>query len=531
MSHTRRNFIKTLGLGTAALSIPGTGFALRRDGRLFSSNKLKEFGPKGPGKLFEPTWKSLFKHDAAPQWYKDAVLGFYFHWGAYSVPAFGCAGYWTMYIKGSETYNLVKEKYGTPGIKFGYKDFIPMWKANKYDPEKWAKLFKYAGADFAGPQAEHHDGFALWDTKFSNWNSVKKGPHIDIVGTFSDAVKAQGLRTCVALHFWRTYITYDTGRRLCPPGVDVNNPKYTGLYGPIHKPLYKRPIYGDYPGANWPKSYWNQRWNMWKELTNKYSPDLFWLETMDAGNPPDTLKRKMLAYYFNAGEEWNRDVVVTSKKLLEYRRQDLPPEVSPIDREIGSLNSPRPQKWQTDIPLGKTWAYTPGVGCKDIKELIDLIVNNVSKNGLTLFSAAPKADGSLPEAQVEGLKKLGDWMAINKEALYATTPAPFSMGGTNKWKAGSIRFTKKGKFLYAIDLEKPSLPYKIPSVVALPGSKIKMLGSDKNLKWHQSYNDDGDIVIEELPDKLPGDFAWSFKIQIMDKTWEEIANNNESSEG
>ncbi len=498
---------------------------------MFIGTSLPSFGQanqKSEKKInYQPAWKSLFQHDATPQWYKDAVLGFYFHWGPYSVPGFGCAGYWTMYIPGSDAYNLVMEKYGQPGIEFGYKDFVPLWKAGKYNPEEWAKLFKYAGADFAGPQAEHHDGFALWDTEYDDWNSVDKGPGIDIVGTLINALKAQGLRTSIAIHFWRTYITYDTGRRLCPPGVDVNDPKYEGLYGPVHKPTHERPIDNEYPGADWPESHWKERWNKWKELVDKYKFDLAWWEHMDSGNPPDSLKRKMLAYYFNAAEDWGRDVVVTSKKLWEYRRQDLPSQISPINREIGVLKSPRPQKWQTDIPLGKTWAYTPGVGCKDMDELTELIVTNVSKNGLTFFSVAPKPDGSLPEAQVKGLKKLGDWMAINKEALYATSPAPFQMGGTDQWKAGSIRFTRKGKYLYAIDLEKPALPYKISGVVALPGSEIKMLGSNKSLKWHQVYNDDddsGNIIIEELPDKLPCDYAWSFKIQVMDKTWDEIAD-------
>jgi alpha-L-fucosidase len=123
-----------------------------------------------------------------------------------------------------------------------------------------------------------------------------------------------------------------------------------------------------------------------------------------------------------------------------------------------------------------------------------------------------KADGSLPEAQVEGLRKLGDWMAINKEALHGTTPAPFLMGGTDQWRAGSIHFTQKEEYLYAIDLEKPTLPYRIPNTFAMPGSEIKMLGSDQPLKCFT-------IIIEELPDPLPCDYAWSFKIRIMDKSW------------
>ena len=227
------------------------------------------------GVRYDPTWESLMQHEATPQWYEDAVLGFYFHWGPYSVPGFGCAGYWTMYQEGSRTYELVKEKYGEPGTEFGYKDFVPMWKADKYDPDEWAALFKYAGADFAGPGAEHHDGFALWDTDFDDWNSVDMGPGIDIVGTLIEACRKQGMKTSLALHNWRTYITYDTGRRLCPPGVDVNDPANVGLYGPIHEPTTRRPINNEYPGADWPYSHWEERLNKWKELVDNYQNGTF----------------------------------------------------------------------------------------------------------------------------------------------------------------------------------------------------------------------------------------------------------------
>jgi alpha-L-fucosidase len=466
---------------------------------------------------FEPTWESLMQHEATPQWYQDAVLGFYFHWGPYSVPSFFCWGYWTMYVPGSDAYNLVKEKYGEPGIEWGYKDFVPLWKAPNYNPDDWAALFKYAGADFAGPGAEHHDGFALWDTEFDEWNSYDMGPGIDIVGTLVEAIRKQGMKTSVAVHFWRTWITYDTGRRLCPPGVDVNDPQYEGLYEAVHEPTHRRPIDNKYPGADWPEEYWAERVNKWKEIVDKYKVDLIWCEHMDSGEPPDQYKREMLAYYFNAAQKWGEEVVVTSKKLWETRRQDLPPAISPINREIGVLNQPRPQKWQTDIPLGKTWSYSPDVGCKPVKELVELIVNNVSKNGIAFFSVAPKPDGSLPEAQVEGLTKLGDWMAINKEALYATVPASFDMSGTNKWQDGSMRFLRKQEYLYVVDLEKPVAPLVLPDVWPLKGSEIYMLGYDKPLKWYVDAEDN--VVIEQVPDPLPCDYAWSFKIQVLDKSW------------
>jgi alpha-L-fucosidase len=469
---------------------------------------------------FEPTWESLYRHIATPQWYEDAVLGFYFHWGPYSVPAFSCSGYWRMYIPGDECYEQVKKEYGEPGIEFGYKDFIPLWKAPNYDPDEWAALFKYAGADFAGPGAEHHDGFALWDTEFDEWNAKDMGPGIDIVGTLIEAIKKQGLKTCIAWHNWRTYITYDTGRRLCPEGVDVNDPAYVGLYGPIHEPMHEMPINNEYPGADWPAEHWEERMNKWVELVDKYQFDLAWWEHMDSGEPPDELKRKMLAHYFNAADRWGKEVVVSSKKLWENRRQDLPPQVSPINLEGWFLDQPFPRKWQTDIPLGNTWAYTPDVGCKSTREIIEIIVNNVSKNALTLFSVAPKADGSLPEAQVRGLRELGDWMAINKPALYGTVPAPFMTGGAVDAlipsEAGAFRFTRKKEYLFAIALKRPEPPLVFQNLIALEGSEIRMLGSDQKLKWHQ---EDESLVIEEVPDPLPCEHAWSFKIQILDQSW------------
>ncbi len=475
-------------------------------------------------KHFEPTWDSLRQKSATEQWYEDAVLGFYFHWGPYTVPGFGCAGYWTMYMPDSGTYRLVERKYGKPGVEFGYKDFVPMWKAENYNPKEWAKLFKHAGADYAGPGAEHHDGFALWDTEFDDWNSVDMGPKVDIVGTLVEACRNEGLKTCVAVHNWRTYITYDAGRRLCPPGVDVNDPKYAGLYGPPKKSTHRRPIDNDYPGADWPKEHWDERWNKWKELVDKYKIDLIWCEHMDSGEPPDELKRKMLAYYFNSAEEWDKDVVVTSKKLRPTHRQDMPGFCTVLNMEIETPPHPKPAKWQCDYPLGESWAWTPHVGCRPTNEMVDFIVDNTSKNGLTMFSVAPKADGTLPKAQIKGLTELGDWMKINKEALHGTTPAPFVVGGTHDWKQGSIRFTRKAEYLYAIDLEKPKVPLRIRNVTALEGSEIKMLGSDKPLKWRQEIDEEDDdepgiVVIEELPDPLPCDHAWAFKIRVLDEAW------------
>ncbi len=198
--------------------------------------------------FYEPTWESLAQHET-PEWYKNAVLGIYFHWGVYSVPAFGCWGGRNMYQsnggtsedwghiedKYKNTYDYVKQVYGEPGIKFGYKDFVPMFKAEKWDPDEWAKLFKKSGADFAGPVAIHHDGFAMWDSKYAEYNSKDMGPHRDITGEMLAAIRKQGIKTFASFHQYTNWFYFNPGRKICPPGVDVNNPKNVGLYGPIRK--------------------------------------------------------------------------------------------------------------------------------------------------------------------------------------------------------------------------------------------------------------------------------------------------------
>jgi alpha-L-fucosidase len=199
--------------------------------------------------------------------------------------------------------------------------------------------------------------------------------------------------------------------------------------------------------------------------------------------------------------------------------------------------------WQTDIALGTNhaWAYSPDAVSRPINAVIDEIVDRKSKNGVTLLDVAPKADGTLPPSQIEGLKELGKWMSVNKEALYAARCAPFNEGGIDQWKSGTIRFTEKGDYVYAIELgndlyimveddgemvnelderaisggypesKPPKAPYVIPGVTPLTGSKIYMLGSEKELPWHM---DDSHLVIEELPGKLPCDYAWAFKIKV-----------------
>ncbi len=469
---------------------------------------------------YEPNFESLSQWNP-PGWFDNAVLGIYMHWGVYSVPGFVFtdpseridSGLWY----GAEMYNTENvygvyehhlKTYGDP-CEFGYKDFIPMFTAEKWDPDGWAKFFKEIGTDFAGLAAEHGDGFCLWDTEFDKFNAADMGPKRDLLGDWFEAVRKQNMKTVVTFHKGLGSI-YSHGYELCPEGVDVNNEEFADLYG---------------------DSTPEELNNKLIEVIDKYHPDQMWFEEGAPNVYGEQAYKEFMAYYYNKGEEWNKEVMVT------FKIESLPLEVAALDVEGGIFpegiwqwagkTEPQKQRWQKDVPVGNFWAYAEGVGCRPVNMLVDGIVDRVSKNGATLLNVAPKADGTLPQEQIDGLKELGNWMAINKEALYAAKPASFIEGGSDDWIVGTMRLLEKGDFLYAVELgnvwptEKgfadyeesapPSLPIIIPELTPIEGSVIKMLGSDEELSWRMDGND---LVIEELPDELPCDHAWSFKIKV-----------------
>jgi alpha-L-fucosidase len=459
-------------------------------------------GSYGAAVHYEATWESLAQH-STPKWFENAVFGIYFHWGLYSVNGQDLFYGMHMYEKGSGTYNYHVQHYGDPVTKFGYKDFIPLFKAEKWDPNGWAELFEKAGADFAGPCAEHHDGFSMWDTKYNKFNAMTMGPHRDIVGEMLQAVRAHHMKTVATFHHCRNWSNFMHGRRLCPEGVDVNDPAYADLYGPIHQPednLFKN--IKTTPG------YQETYANKIIEVIDKYRPDQVWLEDLfPVFIDTDKYVRPMIAHYFNSAESWGKEVMVT------HKHNDLPLACSELDHEQGwgEKADPQPRRWQADTSFpGCGWSYSSRINMTDeqidrgANTLVDSIVSRVSKNGVTLLSLTPKGDGTIPEYQVKMLIKLGDWMSVNKVALYgAHCRMPCS--------AGTLRFTEKGPYLYAIDLTKPNAGEVIPGVTPVQGSEIRMLGSDKPLTWHQAG---ADVIIDKIPDPLPCDYAWTFKIQV-----------------
>ena len=463
-------------------------------------------------KTFEANWESLARWEM-PKWFEDSVFGIYWHWGPYSVAGFGYSCWYgsSMYepnagpdYRGGDCYKHHLETWGDPFTQFGYKDFIPLLTAAKWDPDGWAKLFKDIGADFAGPCAEHHDNFAMWDSKVTIWNSMNMGPHRDIVGDIAASLKAQNMRFVVTFHNngCNNWNYFNGARKGSPEGVEANNVDYFGLYGEPH----------DSPGARHRMSL--KFYQKAMEVIDNYNPQMIWLEgCMDKEIIADYMP-KLMSYYFNKNAKLGQGVVVT------HKGKELPLECSPLDFEGGGMKEPDPRKWQTDVPLpGCSWAYeytikmTPEDVEKNADKLVDSIVDRTSKNGATFLSIGPRADGTIPDYQIEMLKKLGAWMKVNREALSGATPAPFAKGGVDAWKAGTIRFTEKGDYLYAVELNLPAAREVIPGLKLAPGAAVTMLGYAKNLAWRQQG---GDIVIEKMPDKLPCAYAWTFKIKKAD---------------
>jgi alpha-L-fucosidase len=453
-------------------------------------------------KIYEPNWSSLRSH-VTSQWFRDAKYGIYTHWGIYAVPARGPNATWypyNMYREGTDQYEYHVKTYGPPS-EFGYKDFIPEFTGAKFDADEWAELFKKSGAQFAGPVGEHHDGFAMWDSRYTEWNAAKMGPKRDVVGELERAIRKQGMRFMVALHHAENWWFF-------PHWIeeyDTSDPRYAGLYGPLHNQEWAK----GKPAMDSRHDEWDlmdkpskEFLDMWLgktcEVIDNYQPDLLWFD-FGLMRVQEHYKREMLAYYYNKEKEWGREVVVT------YKWHHLVPGAGVIDLELGRFDTLTYHDWITDTTVddGHGWGYLKETEYKSLATLIHYLVDNVSKNGYMLLNVGPKPNGEIPEEAKELLIGIGEWLDLNGEAIYGTTPwMTFGEGPTQMPKAGpfmedqeveytpqDIRFTVKGDVLYAICLGWPEGQVTIESLAGLYEEEIesvRMLGVDQELEWSLS---------------------------------------------
>ena len=474
-----------------------------------------------PVKKFEPNWSSIVSQYQVPEWYKDAKFGIFIHWGVYSVPAFHDEWYPRWMYKNDEksrsmAYDYHLATYGSPE-KFGYKDFIPMFKAEKWNPEEWAELFKASGARYVVPVAEHHDGFSMCNSKINPWNSVKMGPHRDIIGELSKALRANGLHFGLSSHRAEHWCFFEGGRNF---PSDVQDTAYYSLYGPARS--YRKDLSGA-EGQAFLKD-WLARCN---ELVDTYHPELVYFDVVGSWSKEfQPYLQQFTAHYYNKAEQWKTRVAIN------YKTDILPKGAGVFDIERDISDTARADFWQTDNSVGaKSWSYISNEEFKSPKQLINELVDIVSKNGTYLLNIGPKADGTIPEEPKHILLEFGKWLKVNGDAIYSTRPAAIAVEGTHKpgpkgpgkdrveaiYDATDIRFTKKGNTLYAIALGWPTNSrWNIKALsegnTALLFGKIKkvtLLGNSEQLSWKRNSN--GLEII--APKHQPCDYAFAFKVE------------------
>jgi alpha-L-fucosidase len=476
---------------------------------------------------YDPDWGSLQAY-TVPAWYQDAKFGIFIHWGVYSVPAFGNEWYpRNMYVKGSPVFKHHRETWGSHS-EFGYKDFIPMLDAAKFDPAHWADLFKNAGARYVVPVAEHHDGFAMYDCSFSQWTAAKMGPKRDIVGELAAAVRKEGMVFGVSSHRAEHWWFFNGGMAF---DSDVQDPQYHDLYGPA------KPVRFHHESEAWRSKDWQPRpdgkfLEDWLartcELVDKYQPQLVWFDWWIEQVVFEPYIKKFAAYYYNRGIEWNQGVAIN------HKYESFPEGTAVFDIERGQLKGVRPLFWQTDTSVSKnSWGYVTNQDYKTPTSLIHDLIDIVSKNGALLLNIGPRPDGTIPEPEEEILLEIGRWLAVNGEAIYGTRPwVVYGEGPTvvfegafqdtkrEGFTAQDVRFAAKGDALYAVCLGWPEGQATIASLGAgssVPAEhigEISMLGVDGPLSWSQ---DEGGLKIA-VPLEKPCAHAYTFKIVLKPRT-------------
>lgn len=446
---------------------------------------------------YEPTWESL-RHHGIPKWYEDAKFGIFIHWGLYSVPAWATpigelgdfsAEEWfknnpyaewyqnSLRIKGSPTWKHHVETYGE---NFEYERFAELWKAERWNPDEWAELFKKAGAKYVVPTTKHHEGFCLWPSKYTDFRVILKGPKRDIIGELSKSVRNAGLRFGV---YYSGALDWRFTKEPIAKDGDI---KY------IRPHTYE---YSDYA------------YNQFMELIELYLPDILWNDIGWPEKGREDLKY-LFAYFYNrnpnglVNDRW--DVNHWDFRTAEYHlgyHEDIPS-----------------YKWEFCRGLGYSFGYNQVESEEHtltVEQLISVLSDVVSKGGNLLLNVGPKADGTIPEIQKERLIGLGKWLEKNGEAIYETRP--WSKWGEKIDEKTEIRYTKRDNNLYVIvlgRLQKDDL--KVSNVQPSENTKVELLEINEPLKY--SYN--GKDLIISIPQNFKDKYGIVIKISPIPKTYD-----------
>jgi alpha-L-fucosidase len=402
---------------------------------------------------YTDTWDSLSAY-TPPQWYEDAKLGIFIHWGVYSVPAFNSEWYSReMYREGTTEFDHHVSTYG-PQKEFGYKDFIPSFTMENFDPDAWAELFRQAGAQFVVPVAEHHDGFAMYNTDRSRWSAAKMGPERDVFGDLSAATDRAWMVRGASSHRAEHWFFMNGGSKF---DSDVLEPEFHDFYGPAQRE------------ETGPNERFLEDWLLRTvEVIDRYRPQVLWFDWWVEHPAFKPYLARLAAYYYNRAAAWGREVVIN------YKWDAFAAGSAVYDIERGTMGAIRPDVWQNDTSVSKTaWSWVRNHEYKSVEDLIAELADVVSKNGILLLNIGPKADGTIPEGEQEILRSIGAWLSVNGEAIYGTRPWAIAAEGPTEVAVGSFvdgdaaeftgadfRFTARahvtGDYVYAIPLAAPA---------------------------------------------------------------------------
>ena len=526
-----------------AMTIPAVGL----QDKLKNAFKLDDFQPNEPiaKGVFQPKWESLAQY-RTPEWYRDAKFGIWAHWGPQCQPE---AGDWYargMYQEGSGQYKFHLQKYGSPS-KFGFKDVINEWKAEKWNPDELLDLYKKAGAKYFFALANHHDNFDNFNSKYQkNWNSTKIGPKKDLIGGWSKAAKAHGLRFGVSVHASHAWswmepsqltgdgkLTKKDGKGTWWEGLDPQE-----LYAQAHPlsegaeksgSIHKQWEWGN--GVCPPSAAYCQKFlNRTLDLINKYNPDLLYFDdTVLPFYPINDIGLQIAAHFYNHNMKQNKgklEAVLNGKILNESQRKCMVWDV-----ERGHSNQIEPFVWQTDTCIGD-WHYNRDVYNKNhyktSKTVIHTLIDVVSKNGNLLLNVPVRGDGTIDEKERQIVEGVAEWMQKYSDCIYSTRPwkifgegpamkaaAALNAQGFNEGKgkpftSEDVRFTQKGNQLYAVVMGKPSQNFVViqslkegSEYMSSNISKVTVIGSNTALEF--SRTSDGLKVI--IPESLYNEIA------------------------
>ena len=515
--------------------------------------------PMAQGK-FQPTWESLVNYKT-PEWFRNAKFGIWAHWGPQCVEGSGDWMARSLYIEGSREYKYHVEHYGHPS-EVGFKDILPLFKAEKWDPDKLVAFYKELGAQYFFALGNHHDNFDLWDSQYQRWNSVNIGPKRDILAGWAEAARKQGLLFGISFHADHAWTWYEPSQRYDRHGAKAgipydgkltkadgkgkwwesydpqelyaqNHPRSEGSWadGMIHRQ------WGWGNGACTPtQAYCTNFYNRTLDAINRYNPDLIYFDvTVLPFYPVSDAGMKIAAHFYNhymATHKGKLDAVLFGKILSDEQKKAMVWDV-----ERGAPNEIMAEPWQSCNCIGG-WHYHTELyernGYKSASDVVKLLVDIVSKNGNLLLSVPLRADGTFDEKEEAVLRQFGSWMKVNKESIINTRPwqrfgegpiaestiqinaQGFNDGAYTRATAQEIRFTQTDKYIYATALAWPKEGNTLTIKSLATGSpyynkrisRIELLGYGK-----VSFKRTAEGVVIQLPENQVNDIAPVFRIR------------------